>query len=279
MRDRRRAVRSIDLPMNTADVPTPGDPLLTFYVDSLRLLEATGLPFVVGGAFAHSRYTGRDRDTKDLDVILTREDVPRALAAFEAAGYQVEMPFPHWLGKVHRDGRYIDVVFSSGNGIVRVDNCWFAHAVPSEVLGIPVALCPAEELLWSSAFVQERERYDGAAVLHLLHARALFMDWPRLLRRFGENWPVLLSYLVLFRFAYPDRRSDIPDEVMNELTTRVLAQKPEPANSVCFGTLLSREQYLFDLDQLGYTDARLQPHGDMTPEQAEIWTKAIGTRR
>jgi hypothetical protein len=36
---------------------------------------------------------------------------------------------------------------------------------------------------------------------------------------------------------------------------------------------------LFDLDQLGYTDARLRPHGAMTPEQAEIWTRAIDTRR
>lgn len=275
MRSRRAAIE----PMNTASVPVPGDPLLTFYVDSLRLLEATGLPFVVGGAFAHSRYTGRDRDTKDLDVILKRDDVPRALAAFEEAGYKVEVPFPHWLGKVHRDGRYIDVVFSSGNGLVRVDDCWFTRAVPSEVLGIPVDLCPVEELVWSSSFVQERERYDGAAVLHLLHARALFMDWARLLDRFGEQWPVLLSYLVLFTFAYPDRRSDIPDAVMNELMARQAAQQPEPANSVCYGTLLSREQYLFDIDQLGYTDARLQPHGEMTPEQTEIWTKAIGTRR
>ncbi len=275
MRSRRAAIE----PMNTASVPIPGDPLLTFYVDSLRLLEASGLPFVVGGAFAHSRYTGRDRDTKDLDVMLKREDVPRALAAFEEAGYKVEVPFPHWLGKVHRDGRYIDVVFSSGNGIVRVDDCWFTHAVPSEVLGIPVDLCPVEELLWSSSFVQERERYDGAAVLHLLHARALFMDWQRLLDRFGDQWPVLLSYLVLFNFAYPDRRSDIPAAVMNELMARQAAQEPEPANSMCYGTLLSREQYLFDIDQLGYTDARLRPHGEMTPEQTEIWTKAIGTRR
>lgn len=275
MRSRRAALE----PMNTASVPTPGDPLLKFYVDSLRLLEVTGLPFVVGGAFAHSRYTGRDRDTKDLDVMLKREDVPRALEAFEEAGYKVEVPFPHWLGKVHRDGRYIDVVYSSGNGIVRVDDCWFTHAVPSEVLGIPVALCPVEELLWSSSFVQERERYDGAAVLHLLHARALFMDWRRLVERFGDQWPVLLSYLVLFKFAYPDRRSDIPDDVMNELMGRQTAQQHEPANSMCYGTLLSREQYLFDIDQLGYTDARLQPHGDMTPEQTEIWTKAIGTKR
>jgi len=276
MRDSRRGLKQ---PVNTGSIPEPGDPRLTFYIEALRLLDRTDIPFLVGGAFAHSRYTGRDRDTKDLDIMLRREDVPNARAAFTNAGYDVEVPFPHWLAKIRRDRQYIDVVFSSGNGIVRVDDRWFANAVPAEVLGIPVPLCPPEELLWSSAFVQERERYDGAAVLHLLHSQASFLDWPRLLERFGENWPVLLSYLILFRFAYPDRRGDVPDEVMNELTKRLQKQQPEPDNHLCQGTLLSREQYLYDVDQLGYSDARLRPHGAMTPEQAEIWTKAIGSRR
>ena len=144
-----------------------------------------------------------------------------------------------------------------------------------------------------------RGRVVGAAAQHRLHDRQIFrrvhadgilldldqingvsvFQDTKLLERFGEHWPVLLSYLVLFKFVYPDRRSDIPDDVMNELMTRQAAQQPEPANPLGYGTLLSREQYLFDLDQLGYTDARLHPHGEMTPEQAEIWTKAIGTRR
>ena len=42
----------------------------------------------------------------------------------------------------------------------------------------------------------------------------------------------------------------------------------------CFGTLLSREQYLADVAQLGYHDARLA-RGHMTPEAVEIWTRAI----
>ena len=92
-------------PVNTGSRPDAGDPALTFYIEALRLLEATAVPFVVGGAFAHSRYTGRERETKDLDIMLRQEDVPCALAAFENAGYQVDVPFPHWLGKVHRGGR------------------------------------------------------------------------------------------------------------------------------------------------------------------------------
>jgi len=180
---------------------------------------------------------------------------------------------------VHREDQYIDVVFSSGNGVVRVDDRWFLHAMPAEVFGLPVSLCPPEELLWSSSFVQERERYDGAAVLHLLHAQGANLDWNRLLERFGDNWPVLLSYLILFQFVYPDRRANVPELVMNDLTDRLQCQQPEPDNRLCRGTLLSREQYLFDVDQLGYTDARLRPHGAMTPQQAEIWTRAIGPRR
>ena len=274
-----RSARRMKEPVNTAIVPEPGDPRLAFYTGALALLEAAEVPFLVGGAFAHSRYTGRERETKDLDVMLRREDVPRALDAFADAAYDVEVPFPHWLAKARRSHQYIDIVFSSGNGVVQVDDRWFSHGIESEVMGIPVALCPPEELLWSSAFVQERERYDGGAVLHLLHAQACVLDWRHLLERFGEHWPVLLSYLILFQFAYPDRRGDIPSEAMIDLTERLRRLRPEPDNHVCLGTLLSREQFLFDVDQLGYIDARLQPYGAMTPEQAEIWTRAIETRR
>ena len=47
------------------------------------------------------------------------------------------------------------------------------------------------------------------------------------------------AILILFQFAYPDRRADIPDEVMDELTERLQCQRPEPDNRVCRGTLLS----------------------------------------
>ncbi len=236
-----REAREVMEPVNTGSVPMPGDPRLAFYVDAIRLLETNDVPLPGGRGLrafevhrARSRHQGSGHHASDARTS------PRALAAFKGAGYDVEIPFPHWLGKVRREHQYIDVVFSSGNGLVSVDDLWFAHAVGAEVLGISVALCPAEELLWSSAFVQERERYDGAAVLHLLHARGLFMDWPRLIERFGRHWPVLFSYLILFEFAYPDRRGDIPDDVMDELTERLRNQQPEPDNRMCLGTLLSR---------------------------------------
>ena len=40
---------------------------------------------------------------------------------------------------------------------------------------------PAEEMLWSKAFVMERERYDGADVIHLIRSKAEKLDWHRVL--------------------------------------------------------------------------------------------------
>jgi hypothetical protein len=45
-------------------------------------------------------------------------------------------------------------------------------------------------------------------------------------------------------------------------------------NPVCRGTLLSRSQYRIDVETWGYEDARHQPVGSMTPEEAMNWTKA-----
>jgi hypothetical protein len=130
-------------------------------------------------------------------------------------------------------------------------------------------------MIWSKSFVQERERFDGADVLHLLRETATMLDWPRLLLRFGEHWPVLLSHLVMFRFAYPNRRDAIPSDVIRELVGRLGLQREDPDNRLCYGTLLSREQFLYDIEQLGYLDARVEPHGAMTPGEARIWTEAI----
>src|SRR5260370_147397 len=134
-------------------------------------------------------------------------------------------------------------------------------------------MCPAEENLWSKAFVIGRDRVDGADVAHLLLSYARQMDWGRLLRRFAEHWPVLFAHLILFGYAFPSEADRVPGWVMDELRAKVHA-RPAPANGLCRGTLLSREQYLWDLAR-GWKDARLPPTGCMSKEEITIWTEAI----
>jgi hypothetical protein len=245
--------------METQTARAIHDPAAEFYIDALRKLQDTNIPFLVGGAFAFSHYSHVPRDTKDIDVFVKPDDCPRVLDAFERLGYRTEVPFPHWLGKIHGGGHFMDVIFSSGNGVARVDDLWFDHAPKTNVLGIIVRLSPAEEMIWSKAFIQERERFDGADVLHLLRETGPSLDWPRLLMRFGDYWRVLLSQIILFGFVYPDKRQNLQ-------------------NDVCHGTLLSREQYLHDLEAWKYRDGREEPYGPMTRKQIEIWTDAIGKK-
>ena len=247
------------------------------YVTALRTLREADIEFMVGGAHALAPYTGVVRDTKDLDVVLRRRDCEPALAALEAAGFATELTFSHWLAKAHAGDRFIDLIFSSGNCVAPVDDDWFAHAVPGEVLGVPTLLCPPEEMIWSKAFIMERERYDGADVAHLLLACGPRLDWRRLLERFGRRWRVLLSHLILFGFIYPGERTTIPGTVMRELLRRLRRERGRPPceERVCDGPLISRQQYLLDVTQGGYVDGRLAPRGEMTAAEIADWTAAI----
>jgi len=263
-------------PMNST--ASRGMPECALYGNALARLAESGVPFLIGGAFALERYTGIARNTKDLDIFLRPRDLEAALAALGTLGCRTEVPFPHWLAKALTEEGVIDVIFSSGNGIAQVDDGWFEHAVDAKVLGVPVKLCPPEETIWSKALIMERERFDGADVAHLVRALGPGLDWHRLLRRFGPHWRVLFSHLVLFGFIYPGERWRIPAGVMRELTDRLITEVDARKHDerLCCGTLLSRAQYLPDVQSWGYRDARLAPTGSMTVDDVARWTEGIG---
>jgi hypothetical protein len=282
-------VTATSKPSDSRQDPGSSGAAADFYRRTMAVLEQAGVRFLVGGAFAFARYTGIVRDTKDFDLFVLQRDFDAALQALGEAGYAVERNFPHWLGKAYSEGSFVDLIFGSGNGLTPVDEAWFTHSVPGNVIAVPVRLCPAEEMIWSKSFIMERERFDGADVAHLLHCCAEEIDWPRLLARFGDHWRVLLSHLVLFGYIYPADAARLPPKVMQALVGRLsrelLGTVPQAGESpgeregdgaaICRGTILSRAQYLADVESGGYRDGRLPPTGNMTAEQVEQWTAAI----
>ena len=180
------------------------------------------------------------------------------------------------IGKVSRGEDLVDVIYSAVNGVPRVDDVWFEHAVEAEVLNLKVKFCPPEELIWAKSFVMERERFDGADVMHLLRACGRSLDWTRLLDRFGPHWRLLLGHLIIFGFVYPAERSSVPDAVMSELFDRLQAEmKGAPRqDGLCQGTLLTWRQYLVDIERWGFEDARVV-QGYMTPQEIAAWTAAF----
>ena len=248
-----------------------------FYRDALGRLDEAGLEYLVGGAYAFARYTGIERHTKDFDIFIRRGDYERAAQILEAAGYQAELTFPHWLGKAFKGDDFIDLIFSAGNGVAEVDEVWFTNSVPETVLEMDVRLIPAEEMLWSKGLIMERERFDGADVAHVIKAVGDTIDWRRLIDRYGRYWRALYAHLILFGFIYPMHRSKVPRWVMEELANRVAyeTRQTDGHENICFGTIISRQQYLKDIQEWGYRDARLKPLGNMNAEEIAHWTAGI----
>ena len=243
-----------------------------FYRRSMELLETAELPFLVGGAYAFCVYTGIARQTKDFDLFVRQRDFERALKVFRVAGYEAEKTYPHWLGKVFRQDESIDIIYRAGNGLCLVDDSWFERAQTTEVFGKKARLTAPEEMIWMKAFIMERERFDGADVAHLLLHHGAQLDWDHLLRRFGPDWRVLLSHLTLFGYIYPAEKARVPDSILEQLLGRMKAGERE-SDSICNGTLLSRAQYLTDVREGGWRDARVDPRVGMSAAEAEAWSE------
>jgi hypothetical protein len=244
----------------------------TFYLSAIDVLRAERVDFLVGGAFAMRVHAGVERDTKDFDVFVRPRDVDRVIEVFRKAGFCAGHVFSHWLSKVHGEGQFLDVIFRAGNGLCDVDDEWFAFACEAEFFRTRLRVCPPEEMIWQKAFIMERERFDGADVQHLLRSCGHRMDWERILRRFGEDWPVLLCHLVLFDYVYPSERASVPGSVLQRLAA-MLDSRDSSGKRICRGTLLSRLQYLDDIERWGYEDARTEPRVRISPAELRQWTE------
>jgi hypothetical protein len=247
---------------------------LAFYRRVVRTLTNARAPFLIGGALALAHHTGIRRVTKDLDLMVRRSDWPLIARVLRQAGIHVRMTYPHWLGKALSGGALVDIIFSGGSGQTPVDDVWFERSSAMRLFGTTVRVAAAEELLWSKAFVMERERFDGADVQHLIRACGRQIDWHHLCARFRGHERVLLSHVALFGYIYPSDAQKVPRWVMPYLLSQPVGV-PIPRAKLCRGPLLSRAQYLVDVQGGGYRDARLPPFGTMTQRERHIWTKAI----
>lgn len=109
-------------------MPQTATPLLTtpdkaeLYRTTLEMLNRSGVPYLVGGTYAFQYYAGISRTTKDFDIFVRPRDVQRVLEVLQRAGFKTEIAFSHWLGKAHHGEKFIDVIYSSGNGVAEVDD-------------------------------------------------------------------------------------------------------------------------------------------------------------
>lgn len=256
------------------------------YKRALQALNAAGVPYVVAGAYAIYEHTGIIRQTKDLDLFFTPEAVLQAMTVLRAEGMITRLEQPHWIGKAisteNRD-HFIDVIYGMGNGLALIDDDWYRHSSPAILAATQVRVAPPEELIWHRLFIHERHRHDMADVAHLILCKGHLMDWPRLLAKVGENWPLLLSQVMMFRYVYPGYRDQVPQAVIRELLDRAEQAGEQGAaagdeHDLTRGTMISRFSFAIDVNEWGFHDLRAEKIASMKRhpeivklEASDVW--------
>ncbi len=240
------------LPVSTLTPPTFAPEQVELFREVLQILNEQKLPYAVAGAFALQHHTAIWRTTKDLDLFMPAEHVPTAIAHLEKVGLTCDVLDPAWLAKARRGNYFVDLITGMSNRIIRVDRSWIERSSPTTVFDVKTRVLAAEELLASKLFVQFRERYDGADMVHIIYATRGNLDWQRILSLVGEHYELLLSILVLFHYIYPACGSYVPEDVWNALLGRLQASlaRPEPTTSFR-GTLLDEKMFAVDVNEWG----------------------------
>lgn len=226
-----------------------------FYSRVIELLLKHKMPFMIGGTYAFAAYTGIERPTKDIDIKCAFEDYPTILKTFSDAGFKTEISEEQWIAKVHEPDHefFTDVIFAEKNGLAKIDQGWIKRARQGTVIGHSVKLEPVEDMICSKAFIQQKERFDGADVINLIYKYSGTIDWKFLVNKMEPHWEILFAHLINFIFVYPSEKNSLPKWLLEEYLKR--AQKEffaqVPNRKLTRGLLIS-SQYEPAVTQWGF---------------------------
>jgi predicted nucleotidyltransferase len=162
---------------------------------SMEVLAALGVPYLVIGEIGSSVY-GRDRGTRDVDLLVRPETAPRVLESFAAAGFDTEVVFDHWLFKAHRDDVDVDIIFRTHRDIL-LDDELLDRAATASFRGRQVPVASPEDLLIMKVVATGEDTarywYDALGIL----ARTP-LDWDYLCHRAMQHGARRVLSLLLF---------------------------------------------------------------------------------
>jgi len=184
------------------------------YRRSIHALRDQEIEFLLGGGFARAGFTGRWRDTKDIDFYVRPRDRERAQHALVKAGfadYYQKLPYDRaWIYRSYKRDVIVDVIWAMANQRAQVDEIWFRNAPEFTIRGERLFLVPPEELLWCKLYIIQRDRCDWTDIFNLVHEHGPQMDWEHLIRRVEEDVPILQALLKVYSWLCPKEVKELP---------------------------------------------------------------------
>jgi hypothetical protein len=191
------------------------------YQDVITRARAKDLRFVVGGGFAISTYTGHWRNTKDMDLYTLPSAKEALIEATREAGLRdmyTRSPYDRrWIYRAACGDVIVDIIWAMANQRAQVDEGWMRDGGVFCMRGERLAVMPPEELVWSKLYVLQHDRCDWTDVWNLIYSVGAELDWEYLIRRMGDDTPLLAAALSVYRWISPGRSRMIPEHVWESL--------------------------------------------------------------
>lgn len=199
------------------------------YRSAMETLRQAKIPFLLGGGFALAAFTGRWRDTKDIDFYIWPHHRQAVIDALTRAGFQdlySRLPYDrNWIYRSTQSGVIVDIIWSMANQRAQVDAAWFNGAGNIGLRNQQLLVVPLEEFIWSKLYILQRDHCDWTDIFNLLYACGSQVHWNHLLERLEEDLPLLRSLLLVYAWLCPPEALRLP----RALWKRLKLCAPEPS--------------------------------------------------
>lgn len=179
--------------------------------------RGAGIDFVLGGGLAFCEYSGRLRNTKDVDLFFLPEDRDRLVKILGHHGwtdyYDHKSYDRTWIYRGFRAGLILDLIWSLPNHRGDVTPEWLTGANKVEIHGTEMRLLSLEDLVWSKLYVMQRERCDWPDIFNMLNASAEHVNWEYLMERLGPDTALFGGVLAAYRWLCPVQAANLPEWV------------------------------------------------------------------
>lgn len=203
------------------------------YREAINAVRNAGIRFLLGGGFALATFTGRWRDTKDIDFYIHPQDREATIAALSQAGfkdYYERMAYDRkWIYRSTKADVIVDIIWSMANQRAQVDDIWFERAGAVTIRGEKLQIIPRAEFMWCKLYIMQRDHCDWTDLFNLIYTCGPELDWRHLIWRLDDDVPLLRAMLTVYGWLCPKQLSQLPRWLWPELEMeKPVAPPPKP---------------------------------------------------
>ncbi len=156
-------------------------------------LRGADVPFLLGGSLA-SWARGGPETRHDLDLMIKREDVDRAIAALTDVGMRADDPPEEWLVKAWDGDVLVDLIFSPKG--LPIDDEVIARGEERAVLSMQMRVMAIEDVLITKLMAIDEHHIRYESLLPIARALREQVDWAHV-RAATASSPFARAFFVL----------------------------------------------------------------------------------